>query len=86
MAVENLLHLTLKLVPRFPNSVPSGIYVPYWATLDVTVCFKVLFYGNVFTVYFRMRMSGTLTQRFKQVVSIMFPIISFSLLYDLTDV
>jgi len=86
MAVENLLRLTLKLVPRFPNVVPSGVYVPHWATLDVTVCFKVLSYGNVFTVYFRMRISGTLTQRFKQVVSIMFPIISFSLLYDLTDV
>jgi hypothetical protein len=27
------------VVPRFPNPVPSGVYVPYWATLDVAVCF-----------------------------------------------
>ncbi len=86
MAVENLLRLTLKLVPRFPNPVPSGVYVPYWAALDVTVCFKVFFYGNVFTVYSRKRITGTLPQRFKQVVSIMSPIVSFSLGYDLTHV
>jgi hypothetical protein len=35
-----LLHLTLNLVPRFPNPVPEGIRVPRWAILDVTVCFK----------------------------------------------
>jgi hypothetical protein len=33
---ENLLGLTLTLVGRFPNPVPSGIRVPHWALLDVT--------------------------------------------------
>ena len=43
LVVENLFPLTSYLVFRFPNPVPPEIRVPYWATLDVTVCFKVFF-------------------------------------------
>ena len=33
--------LTLELTRRFPNPIPSGIHVPQWALLDVTVRYKV---------------------------------------------
>ena len=38
LGVENILHLTLQLVSRFPFPVPAEIRVPHWAILDVTVC------------------------------------------------
>jgi hypothetical protein len=37
VAADNLLCLTLRLTRSFPNPVPSGIRVPHWSILDVTV-------------------------------------------------
>ena len=34
---ENLLQFILKFARRFPNPVPSGIRVPQWSLIDVTV-------------------------------------------------
>jgi len=34
---ENIMCFTLTLVRSFPNPVPGGTRVPYWASLDVTV-------------------------------------------------
>ena len=31
VVVESLLGLTLTPVPRFPNPIPNGTYVPFWA-------------------------------------------------------
>jgi len=44
LGIENLLHLTLNLIPRFPNPVPAGIRVPRWAILDVTVCLNFILF------------------------------------------
>ena len=42
MGADNPLpRLTLELTRRFPNPIPSGIHVPQWALLDVTVRYKV---------------------------------------------
>jgi hypothetical protein len=38
--IENVLHLTLNFVPRFPNPVPALIRVPHLVVLDVSVCLK----------------------------------------------
>jgi hypothetical protein len=37
VAADNLSRLTFSLVRRFPNLVPSGVRVPQWALIDVTV-------------------------------------------------
>jgi len=68
--VENLLYLTLLLVSRFPNTVPSDTYVPNWALLDPTVCFKAFFYGIVIITRNRKTINGTPAKHVKQAVSI----------------
>jgi hypothetical protein len=78
--VENLLHLTLNLVHRFPNPVPDGIRVPHWAILDVTVCLKSFFNSTVSTVittHSRTKTIGMLMSHMPLVVSIVSLMFSF---------
>ena len=69
--------LTPNLVSRFPNPVPSGIYVPHWAILDVTVCLMFFLYSTIITMHSRMKTIGTPMNRMPLVVSIVSLMLSF---------
>jgi hypothetical protein len=64
---------------RFPNPVPHGTRVPYWALIDVTVRKQVFFFGNVLTTKSRLRILGTLSNRILSVVRIIFLLSIFPL-------
>jgi len=64
---------------RFPNPVPYGTRVPYWALIDVTVRKQVFFFGNVLTTKSRLRILGTLSYRILSVVRIFFLLSIFPL-------
>jgi hypothetical protein len=56
LRAENLLDLALTSARRFPYPIPSGIFVPHWALLDVTVCSLSFFFDNVLTARSRLTM------------------------------
>ena len=89
MVAENLLHLTLRLWSPGSQTLSLREYMFLTGLLSMSqFVFKVFFYGNVVTKYSRKRVVqvGMPTQRIKQVVSIMSPVFSFSLRYELTNV
>jgi hypothetical protein len=61
---------------RFPNPIPLGTRVPYWALIDITVRRYVFFNDKVFTAPPSLRTFGTQTRLLQSVVRTLSP--SFS--------